>query len=89
MIDGTVMNRTLPLFLLLIVGFYISWNIFYPFKLKMRLIERITDGREIDSHLMQLQYEIFGTVDILIHPRRKRQKKLLFISQRKYNNKMH
>ena len=31
MIDGTVMNRTLPLFLLLIVGFYISWNIVYHF----------------------------------------------------------
>ena len=35
-IDGTVMNRTLPLFLLLIVGFYISWNIVHPFILKMR-----------------------------------------------------
>ena len=80
MIDGTVMNRTLPLFLLLIVGFYISWNIFYPFKLKIRFIIKIK---------MHLQYEIFGMVDILIHPRRKMQKKLLFISQRKYNNKMH
>ena len=89
MIDGTVMNRTLPLFLLLIVGFYISWNIFYPFISLSMLSKSINDGKEINSHLMQLLYEIFGMVDIIIHPRRKRQKKLLFISQRKYNNKMH
>ena len=74
MIDGTVMNRTLPLFLLLIVGVYISCNIFYPF---ITLIEKINDGKEINSHLLQLLYEIFGTVDILIHPRHKKAKEVI------------